>query len=68
MAVTVGELMDTLRSSLQSGIVSEEDEVLVRNPRISDEAMEAGSDGYVGLEEVLFTGEGTVRLLSEEDV
>lgn len=54
--MTVEELIAKLR------LCSPEDEVLVRDTSVSDEAMEAGSKGYVPLEEVLIV-EGEPYLL-----
>lgn len=54
--MTVNELIAQLRK------LDDDAEVLVRDTAVSDDAMEAGSNGYVELEEVLVV-EGQPYLL-----
>lgn len=65
--MTIGELLKLLTRAIAQGRLSEDDEVLVRNTAVGEEAMEAGSDGYESLTEVLIDTETpAARLLIEE--
>lgn len=56
--MTVEELIQKLKRAVDLGRVDAEAEVHFRDYRISDEAMEAGSNGYAAVEEVLITPDG----------
>lgn len=58
--MNVEQLMEKLKRC------NAEDEVLIRDTAVSDDAMEAGSNGYLELEEVLVV-EGQPYLLIETD-
>ena len=58
------QLIDQLRRLERAGRIDlESDELVVRDPNISDEAMDAGSNGYHELDEVLVPGDGRIILL-----
>ena len=62
----VRELVDTLNRKLRAGVITEDTPVKLRNASISEGAMEAGSDGWHELEEVLI-GEDSVNLFTEPE-
>jgi hypothetical protein len=57
--MTIEELMDAFRDAIRHGRVSAEDEVLIRNPAVSMDAMSAGSNGYAAVAEVLIIGKNS---------
>lgn len=61
--MTVEELMDDLKRKLRNGVITEDNEIVVRNPEISDDAMEAGSEGYHEVDEILVPRDGRIVLL-----
>lgn len=66
--MNVGELIQELQRAVKAGRLHELDDVMVRNTAVSEAAMEAGSDGYLPLDEVLIvTGSpGAAHLLLDE--
>lgn len=65
--MTIEELIEELRRAIRNG-ADPESEVLVRNSVVSEAAMEAGSKGYVELEEVLLVpATGEIYLLIPVD-
>lgn len=65
--MTVGELQDQLARLVRAGKITPDDTIEVRNPSVSEEAVEAGSNGYHEADEVLVPGDGRVVLLGEVD-
>lgn len=65
--MTVDELITTLQRKLRAGVIDEDSEVRARNLLISEDAMEAGSDGYADVTEVLIIPDEAVLLLIDED-
>lgn len=61
----INELEDKLRRLRRAGKIDGTELVMVRNPDVSEGAMEAGSDGYHELEEVLTPGDERIILLGE---
>lgn len=64
LQVTVGELIELLERGVRSGRLHELGSVKIRDLSVSEEAMEAGSSGYVELAEVLMV-EDSAYLLPE---
>ena len=62
----IDELETKLRNLRRAGVIDGSETLQVRNPEISEGAMEAGSDGYHEVEEVLAPQDGRVVLLGEE--
>lgn len=60
--MTIEELIEALHDAVRHGRVSAEDEVLIRNPQVSEEAMSAGSNGYATIAEVLVIGKNSQGL------
>jgi hypothetical protein len=65
--MTIEELIEKLTRLIKLGKLDPEQPVMIRNTAVSEEAMEAGSDGYAELSEVLVNGEQGVSLLIEEE-
>ncbi|QNL30023.1 hypothetical protein SEA_RUDY_53 [Microbacterium phage Rudy] len=63
--MTVEDLINDLKRKVSKGAIALEDEVVVRNPAVSDAAMDAGSDGYHEVDEILAPRDGRVILLGE---
>lgn len=61
--MTVADLLDDLKEKLYKGVISEEDEIVVRDPEVSKDAIEAGSNGYHEVDEILVPRDGRVILL-----
>lgn len=59
----VQELIDDLKRKLRNGVIDESDEIQVRNPDVSEDAMDAGSNGYIEVDEILVPRDGRVILL-----
>lgn len=49
----VQTLMQRLNQLLRAGKIEETSEVMVRNPHVSDRAIEAGSNGWIEADELL---------------
>lgn len=64
--MTLEELITKLNRLVKAGKLDPDEPVKIRNTAVSDEAMDAGSDGYVELSEVLVVN-GSAYLLIEED-
>jgi hypothetical protein len=64
--VNVIELIQKLQRALRDGRLEEDDFVMLRDPEVSDGAVEAGSDPYTDEIEILFPGDGRVVLLVSE--
>lgn len=64
--MNVEELIEALQRAVRTGKLHGLGAVMIRNTAVSEAAMEAGSDGYSELSELLFPGDDTVRLLIEE--
>lgn len=60
--MTAEELIKNLQRKIDLGRISPEDEIYVRDPYVSDAAMDAGTDGYHEVDEILVPG-GRVILL-----
>lgn len=63
--MTVEELITDLNRKMRAGAINAEDTIVVRNPDVSEGAMEAGSDGYHEADEILCPQDGRVILLGE---
>lgn len=63
--MTVDELIDDLGRKVRNGTLSGDETVMVRNPEVSEGAIDAGSDGYHEADEVLIPRDGRVILLGE---
>lgn len=61
--MTVDDLINDLRRKVSLGTVSLDDTVEVRNPEVSEDAIEAGSNGYHEADEILVPRDGRVILL-----
>lgn len=64
--MTVEDLIDNLKRAIRLGTISEQDSVSFRDLSISDGAMEAGSNGYTEVEEILYPRDGRVLFLGED--
>lgn len=64
--MTIEELIEKLTRLVKLGKLDPEQPVMIRNTAVSDEAMEAGSDGYAELSEVLVVREAAYLLVEEE--
>jgi hypothetical protein len=64
--MTIEELIEFLERRLKAGKIHGLGSVKIRDFRVSDEAMEAGSSGYADLEEVLVVGDDVYLLPSED--
>ncbi len=62
----INKLEDRLRLLRRAGKIDGSEMVMVRNPDVSEAAMDAGSDGYHEAEEILVPQDGRVVLLGEE--
>lgn len=62
----IDELETKLRNLRRAGKIDGSEIVSVRNPDVSEAAMDAGSDGYHEAEEILVPQDGRVVLLGEE--
>lgn len=62
----IDELETKLRNLRRAGKIDGSEIVSVRNPDVSDGAMEAGSNGYHEADEILLPQDGRVILLGEE--
>jgi hypothetical protein len=51
--MTIEELLDRINRGLRAGHFTELDSVFVRNPDVSEEAMSAGSNGWIEGDELL---------------
>jgi hypothetical protein len=64
--MTLSELLEKIEYGIKNGILEPDDDVKMRNTAVSEDAMEAGSNGYVTVDEVLIVG-GILMLLPEEE-
>jgi len=62
--MNIEELIEFLQRRLRNGAIHGLGSVMIRDLSVSEEAMEAGSNGYVELSEVLVIGDD-VYLLAE---
>ena len=63
--MTLQEIIDKLTSGIRNGNLDPDEPLYFRDYEVSDEAMEAGSDGWAEVDEILVAG-GVARLLPEE--
>ena len=61
----INGLEDMLRRLRRAGKIDGSELVMVRNPDVSEAAMDAGSDGYHVLDDVLVPGDERIILLGE---
>lgn len=54
--MTIQELTEKIRSGIKSGAFTIDDEVMLRDPTVSDGAIEAGTSPWVTLDNVLIVG------------
>lgn len=59
--MTVEELMSKLRRLIQIGRINEDAVISIRDLSVSQYAMDAGSSGYIELDEVLVVSADDVR-------
>ncbi len=62
--MTIEDLIEKLQRLIKAGKIDPENIVMIRNTQVSEDAMDAGSNGYTELDEVLVIEE-TVYLLIE---
>jgi hypothetical protein len=64
--MTVEELIADLQRRIANGSLNPDDAVQMRDPEVSYDAMQAGSNGWTDLEEVLPSGDGRALLKHAE--
>jgi hypothetical protein len=64
--MTLEEILEIINRAVQSGRLNLDEPVKFRNFSISEYAMEAGSDGYIEVDEVLIV-DGSVLLLADNE-
>lgn len=61
---TIGELQEKIARSIRSGAITEDDEVMLRDPSVSEGAISAGSSPWTALDNVLIIREGVSDLVA----